>query len=116
MSILIDTRTVGPFTVNTYALPEDLDPRDSFDECILDDVIDGIDSGRYEWFCAQVTAEWEGIELASDYIGGCCYDSFEQFANGQGYHADMIRNVTEKAGTRLREIADKALATLAAQA
>ena len=110
--MLIDTRIVGPFTVNTYALPEDQDPRDSFDKRILDDVLDGIESGRYEWFCAQVTAEWEGIELASDYLGGCCYDSFESFANGQDYHADMIDNVVREAGERLRELADKASGVL----
>ena len=110
--MLIDTRTVGPFEVNTYAMPEDLDPRDSFDECLLDDVLDGIDSGRYEWFMAKVVAEWEGLELATDYLGGCCYESFEQFANGQDYHGDMIREVVSQAGARLKELSDKALACL----
>ena len=112
--MLIETHTVGPFTIKTYALPEYLDPRDSFDDSLIDDVLDGIQSGRLEWFCAKVTAEWEGLELAADYLGGCCYSTFEEFATGEDYHGDMIREVVAEAGARLKDLSDKALACLEA--
>lgn len=60
MSTLIDTRQAGPFTIKTYALPEDISPRGQFMDEDLPDVIDGIESGRYEWFAAKVVAEWGG--------------------------------------------------------
>lgn len=112
MGILIDTRTVGPFTIHTYALPEDCSPRDSFDDCLIDEVMAGIESGRLEWFCAKVSAKWEGLELASDYLGGCCYESFEQFANGQDYHGDMIREVVNHAYARLQALCDEGIKAL----
>jgi len=110
--MLIDTREAGPFTIHTYALPEDISPRDSFDDCLIDEVVAGIESGRLEWFCAKVAAEWEGLELAADYLGGCCYETFGQFANGQDYHGDMIHQVVAEAGARLKELSDKALECL----
>ncbi len=116
MIMLIDTREAGPFTVRTYALPEDISPRGSFDDCLIDEVMAGIKSGRLEWFCAKVTAEGEGLELAADYLGGCCYGTFEEFANGQDYHGDMIRQAVAEAGARLRELSDKALECLEVEA
>lgn len=110
--MLIDTRKAGTFTIKTYALPEYQSPRDCYDNSLIDEVMAGIESGRLEWFAVKVSAEWEGLELASDYLGGCCYESFEQFANGQDYHADMIREVISQSYARLQALCDAGIRVL----
>lgn len=106
--MLIDTRTIGPFTVKTYALPEDVSPKGMFSDDEIEFILSGIESGNLLWFCAKVTAEFEDIELASEYLGGCCYTSCADFVESDGYHGDMVREAVSQAEKRLREIADKA--------
>ena len=107
--MLIDSRKAGIFTINTYAFPEDLNPRDCFDDCMIDEIIADIEAGKLEWFYAKVSAEWQGLELYSDYLGGCCYSSFSDFANGEDYHSDMIENVISEANKKLQLLADQAI-------
>jgi hypothetical protein len=44
------------------------------------------------------------------------YRHLEEFANGQDYHGDMIRQAVAEAGARLRELSDKALECLEVEA
>jgi hypothetical protein len=55
---------------------EDLNPRDSFDESCYDieEIIKDIDRGHLEWFCLRVRVLVEGLELDSEYLGGCLYE------------------------------------------
>lgn len=57
-------------------------------------------------FCAKVTAEKAGIELASDYLGGCIYESEEDFyvKYENDYFADMVNNVVKEAKKELPNI------------
>ena len=50
-------------------------------------------------FCAKVTAEFEGVELASDYLGGCIYTHAAEFYTDYKDHcfADMVENVMKEA-------------------
>lgn len=64
---------------------------------------DKINSGELVLFCAKVTAERSGIELASDYLGGCIYEDATDFYTiyeGE-YFADMVQNVLAEAKPNL---------------
>lgn len=56
-----------------------------------------IDLGELEWFCAKITASKNGIELAEDYLGACCYATYEDFINLDCYYGDMVKTVIEQA-------------------
>ena len=76
------------FTINVYALPEDTDPADCFDDCCADDIA-AIRDGRCEWFIAMVTASVDGVELGCAYLGGCAYYSLRDFISPDGYFEDL---------------------------
>jgi len=94
-----------------FALPEDLDPADSFES---DEDIEAVRSGAVDWFCACVAVyaktdepSWRWPELASDYLGGCAYKSAASFAEGEnrsGYFRDMVREACSNARAELRRL------------
>jgi len=84
------------FKVTLTLEPEDDNPRNYFDDFAVVDIIDGVDSGRYLWFCAKATVYCDGREVASDFLGGCCYESFAAFRR-DGYFHDMIRAACREA-------------------
>ena len=51
------------------------------------------------WFCAKVSAWKNGEELASTYLGACCYESVEEFYTEyhDDYFADMACEVVAEA-------------------
>lgn len=108
MATLIDTRNVGPFSVRTYAIPEDMHPSECFDydEEELLDLTNKINDGSLEWFTARVVARLDGIELGDAYLGGCLYDSFEDFATGNDYHGDMIHKAIDDAKLNLARLVE----------
>jgi hypothetical protein len=64
------------FTVIVDKTYEDLNPRDSFDDTVtdIDEIIKDIDRGHLEWFMLRVRVLVEGLELSSEYLGGCLYE------------------------------------------
>ena len=54
---------------------------------------------NHAWFSAKVTAWKDGIELASTYLGACCYKNVEEFYTKykDDYLADMIKGVVAQA-------------------
>ena len=54
---------------------EDLDPKDCFDESCYDmkELYADIESGKLDWFMLRVRVLVEGLELDSEYLGGCLY-------------------------------------------
>ena len=86
------------FTLELALAPEDISPRDCFDmdEESFVELCDKIDSGVYLWFVARVRVLMNGHELASDYLGGCCYSSPDEFRR-DGYFYDMARNALSEA-------------------
>lgn len=99
------------FIIRTYVAPETDNPRDYFmvegrnqlglSES-MPEIVDAIHEERLEWFRVMVTASKCGVELGSDFLGGCCYESFEDFL-GCGYWSDMV----ETAITEAREIIEE---------
>lgn len=51
------------------------------------------------WFSARVSAWKNGEELASTYLGCCCYETVEEFYTTyhDGYFADMVHEVIVEA-------------------
>lgn len=88
------------FIIRTYVAPEDdIDPAKEFED---EDTIEAILSGRLEWFQVKITASKCGVELGSDFLGGCCYESFDDFL-GCEYWSNMV----ETAITEAREIIEE---------
>ena len=67
------------------------------------DLIEKINNGNILWFVAKVTAMKHGILLADDYLGGCCYDSVEDFIN-DAYYQDMVDNVLTTAKQKIIDL------------
>jgi hypothetical protein len=64
------------FTVIVDKTYEDMHPRDSFDDSChdIDEICKDIDRGYLDWFMLRVRILVEGLELSSEYLGGCLYE------------------------------------------
>ena len=62
------------FTVVVDKTWEDLSPRDLFELEDADDICRKIDNCELDWFMLRVRVLVEGMELAAEYLGGCCYE------------------------------------------
>lgn len=85
------------------------DPRDSFSEKEDKDwVLDQINKGNAAaWFCAKCVV-CDGVIQAVDYLGGCSYNSFDEFTSEDGgYFDDMIHVCLD----RLNDICEQAQKT-----
>jgi len=86
------------FHITLELLPEDSEPDWDFgSEEEKQELLRKIDQGVYLWFVAKVSAWKEGIELGTDYLGGCCYDSVEDFIKPGDYFDDMVNNAIASA-------------------
>lgn len=107
-SLMIHEENYEGFTIRFYVEPEDESPRGQFmneDGSDDEEILAKIEDGTYEWFCVKVTASKAGVELATDYLGGCCYASYEDFLTPDGYAADMRATVVEEARKTLAALA-----------
>jgi hypothetical protein len=68
---------------------EDLNPRDCFDFDEEEDLFRKIEDGTYDWFMLRVRVMVEGLELASEYLGGCCYEDAREVLK-DGTAEDLI--------------------------
>jgi hypothetical protein len=83
-------------------LPEYEDAADYYDND--QEIIDNIESGKWLWFTAKVTASKCGVELASTYLGACCYEDAEDFIKNSGCYEDMVKEVTEAARLKILDL------------
>jgi len=63
-----------------------------------------LEKGHSVLFVAAVIAEHEktGIELGSDYLGGCFYKSYQDFIDNSEYIPDMINSARLEAAKTLK--------------
>jgi len=92
------------FTLRLSALVDFTPISDTFEDEQVKEVIERINSGEWLYFCAKVTAYKKGIELSSDYLGGCVYEGLEDFAECSGYVDDMINTVVNEAKETIKEL------------
>jgi hypothetical protein len=68
-----------------------------------DALIERIETGRTLWFVARVRVLLDGREIATDYLGGCGYNTIEEFRR-DGYFYDMARSAIKDARATLRNM------------
>ena len=77
---------------------EDLSPHDCFDDSVTDikQLCEDIESGKLDWFMLRVRVMVEGLELNSEYLGGCLYaDPKEVLTDGTA--DDIIDQAIDRA-------------------
>lgn len=101
----IKTETIDGFDITFSVGPEDMAPDWDFEtDADRDELLRKIENGTFLWFVAKVTASKNGIELASDYLGGCCYESTDEFIE-DAYYFDMVQNVISEAREAIVKLA-----------
>lgn len=97
----------GPFLIIVDKTWEDTSPRDCFDTDDVDEICRKIDCGDYEWFMMRVRAFFDGHELGSSYLGGCCYaDAREVLTDGtaEDFIEEALKEALEAAGSLKRKL------------
>ena len=82
---------------------EDIDPRDHFDDCDIEEICRKIDNGTYEWFMLRVRVLLAGHELATEYLGGCLYEKPEDVMT-DGVADDMIFQALNEAKEEIQRM------------
>jgi hypothetical protein len=62
------------YTIIVDKTYEDLDPKQCFEADDLPELYEKINNGTYDWFMLRVRVLVEGLELDTEYLGGCCYE------------------------------------------
>ena len=90
------------FEIKFYACEEIMSLEDSFDytDEEMSKLLQDIDRGNLCWFMAKVTASKEGVELATEYLGTCCYKSALEFISDD-YYQDMVHTVIKEAKAKI---------------
>ena len=70
---------------------EDMDPKDCFDDSQFDisEIHHNIEHGNLDWFMLRVRVLVEGLELASEHLGGCLYEDAQEVLT-DGTAEDLI--------------------------
>lgn len=102
MTQTIHTFTKDGFDIRFAVFPELMHPNDAFDDD--GETARAISAGDYEWFVAMVTASKNGVELAEEYLGACCYETFEAFMEPGGYFDDMVDEAISTAQQKIEEL------------
>ena len=83
----LELEPFGGFDLRVLFHPDYSSAEDMFAE---DDTIAArIFNGELVWFIAQVQASKNGIILGTDFLSGCCYESYDDFVSSSGYIEDM---------------------------
>lgn len=121
----IRTFRAGRFTVRVDAIEDEGYDYSHMDAETEADVIEGVKSGRYMIFAVRAVCEYDGQELADDFLGGCIYANPREFMDHFGtraasrkasaeagrpiccgsYFSDMVHNVCAEARENLRKLA-----------
>jgi hypothetical protein len=75
---------------------EDMNPRDCFDFDEDEELFRKIDNGNLDWFMLRVRVLVEGLELDSEYLGGCCYEDAKECLT-DGTAEDLIAQSLDNA-------------------
>ena len=99
------SEVMGGYDIVFSVAPEHMEPDWDFqDAADKQDTLDRIDRGDLVYFIARVQAFRHGVLLATDYLGGCCYDSYDQFIESSDYYKGMIDNVIDEADEMVKRL------------
>jgi len=98
----------GSFTVIVDKTYEDLSVRDCFDDTVhnIDEICRKIDNYTYDWFMLRTRVEFEGVELACEYLGGCLYEDAREVLT-DGMAEDQIYQALINARRAAEEMKEK---------
>lgn len=94
----IHTFKTARLTIETAVAPEDFQPDFDFDDDHdRDEFFRKIDNGMLAWFQVRVRVLLDHkFEIGADYLGGCCYETTEEFIR-EDYHKEMILSACREA-------------------
>lgn len=103
--------TFEGFTIDVYRETEYDSPADYLagEERDDADTLRAIERGALDWFAVRVTASKNGIELGSDYLGACIFDSIQDFigyAHVGEYYADMRAAAVAEARAAIKSLCE----------
>lgn len=110
----LGTEQADGFEIQFSITPDDTHPADLYDPASFADedglqkLIEAIDRGDLQWFTARVQAFKNGVLLASDYLGGNCYDNPLDFISEGGYYEDMRWTVINEAKETIKKLTEDA--------
>lgn len=103
----IHTEKAAGFDIVFSVTYEDNEPDWDFEnEEDKQDLLRRIEQGDLVWFVARVGAFKNGVLLGTDYLGGCCYDSYMQFVEEKGYYADMVTAAVNEARQTIAKLTE----------
>ncbi len=88
---------------------EDINPRDHFEECDVEEICRKIDNGTYDWFMLRVRVLLDGHEFAAEYLGGCLYEDPKEVLV-DGVADDLIWNAMREAAQEIARLREKLMA------
>lgn len=85
----IHTFKTDRLTVETAVAPEDFEPDWDFQsEEERQELFDKINDGYLAWFQVRVRVLLDHkFEIGADYLGGCCYETTDEFLHEDYWHA-----------------------------
>jgi hypothetical protein len=94
----IHTFKTARLTIETAVAPEDFEPDWDFEsEQDRQDLFNKINNGDVAWFQVRVRVLLDHkFEIGADYLGGCCYDTAEEFLH-EAYWRDMVNGACKEA-------------------
>ena len=98
----------GPFTVIVDKTYEDLSLADCFDDSCYDiqEMNDKVNRGDLDWFMLRTRVMFEGVELASEYLGGMLYEDARECLK-DGMAEDQIEQALYNARKEVLALKDK---------
>ena len=101
---MTDYETHWTFETENIRVTLAVAPEDDLDLSWDDDgsIREGLESGKYIAFIARVQIAHKGIGvLHEEYLGGCIYESVEQFLREKEYFSDMVRECVRQARKKI---------------
>ena len=94
----IHTFKTARLTIETAVAPEDFEPDWDFEnEQDRQDTLEKINNGDLSWFQVRVRVLLDHkFEVGADYLGGCCYETTEEFLH-DAYWRDMVHSACSEA-------------------
>jgi hypothetical protein len=94
----IHTFKTARLTIETAVAPEDFEPDWCFEsEQDRQDTLEKINNGDLAWFQVRVRVLLDHkFEIGADYLGGCCYETTEEFLL-DAYWRDMVHQASTEA-------------------
>lgn len=100
--------TINGFEIDLSVTPEDQAPDWYFEnDEQRDELYEKIDNGTLLWFVARVTASKHGVKLGTAYLGGCCYESIDDFINEGGYWDDLVGESIAEARANIKLLTEE---------